>query len=82
MKHITAPWLLINSEGRIIILKNPKKSANICTAGKVTGRWQRGRKYSKVEGEVFFDPNEIKLHPGRQSALLSGGFAWKSMQRS
>lgn len=26
MKHITAPWLLINSEVRIIIQKDPKKN--------------------------------------------------------
>lgn len=31
-----------------------------------------------LEEEVFFDPNEIKLQPGRPSALLGGGFAWKT----
>ena len=61
------------------IIKNPQKFAQ-------QGKPQEGGKSKEsivkergsLEARVYFDPNEIKLHPGRPSTLLSGGFAWKT----
>lgn len=69
---MTALGLLTDIIERIRAQQHDNKCAK--TAGRTAGTEESNvNNVGALEAEVFFDPNEINLHPGRSAALLSWG---------